>query len=539
MLLATAAFALTACNKESGGSASVKGKAFLYDQTNYISTYRSMRILGNGYTTENFTRVTNDNGSYFAVTNAKTLIVGVDFTDYPAADLPKGEQGTLEDLRKAVLGKSEETGWESLKSYYEKSSFGTCKIDGYVVPEWYHTNCTITEFANGKHTDGAKSNDATKALTLKVEDWAKAKGINLKDYDANEDGFIDCIIMVYSCEPHVKKSGKAVDDDLYWAFCWSNDNNASKANLENPASYRFFWASYYTFYEDGYYDESGAYHDWTKAQIVSGEAKLDAHTLIHEFGHALSLPDYYNGDYNSSDPYAYDPLGGLDMMAYNVGDHNAFSKALYGWIAPYLVYGESTVTIRSTTDTGDFIVIPTEYMYDPNKEFTLLSQYVMIEFLTPTGVAYADSLDAYAGNYPIWFSKAGVRVTHVDARMGRFGYDGKFQGITGSVSSGSGYYVRFAADNNSIERSYNKKAKIIEILSADEIAAKSLRQASNDSLYQEGDEFNTGSATSKWNNFCVNNNAGERTKKFNFGFKIEKMTKDSVTISFTGENPED
>lgn len=541
MSLALISFAsmLTACNGGGGDKPGTKGDVLLYDREAYISTHKGLRTIGIGYATENYTSIKTEKGRYDCITDVKALIVGVDFTDYPAANLPKGEAGTLDDLQKAILGKTEDTGWESLKSYYNKTSYGVCNIEGTVIPEFYHTNVNITDFAKGKATGGATSTNATRELTKLVTEWAITNhNVDPKDYDANGDGFIDSVIMIYTCEPHVKKSGKAVDDDLYWAFCWSRSVDASAANKDRPEPYRFFWSSYYTFYEDGYYDASGAHKDWTTAQIKDGTATLDAHTLIHEFGHVLSLPDYYNGDYSSSDPAAYDPLGGLDMMAYNVGDHHAFSKALYGWIAPYLVYGDATVTIRSTTDTGDFIIVPFDTFDEPDREFTLLSQYLVIEFLTPTGVAYADSLDAYAGNYPIWYSTPGIRVTLVDARLGMFTYSSQsqsyvFQGFTGSVTPPSNGKTDFAADNCHIANSYNKNAKIIEILPATGVQAKYLSgNANNDCLYQKGDEFNTGSASSVFNNFMGHGNGANWDRVFGYSFTITNLGSETATIEF-------
>ena len=86
-----------------------------------------------------------------------------------------------------------------------------------------------------------------------------------------------------------------------------------------------------------------------------------------------------------------------------------------------------------------------------------------------------------------------------------------------------------------------KRAKLIEIVPASGITAKNLTNhlATNDCLYQEGAEFNMNTDTSTWKNFCVDDNAGTRTKPLVIGFRIEKMTEDLVSISFTGEFPEE
>ena len=532
LALVTMATLLSSCSGGAGAKPGIKGDVLLYARERYASTHKGMRLLGEGNAAENYSSVKTEEGRYDCITDVKALIVAVDFTDFPADSLPKGATGTLTDIEHAVLGTAEQTGWESLKSYYYKSSFGQCNITGTVIQDWYHTGVTVRQFADGKITSSATSTNATKVLTKMVTEWAiEEKGINPKDYDANKDGFIDSVIMIYSCEPHVRVGGKEVDDELFWAFCWIRSVESSDANKDRPEPFRYFWSSYYTFYEDGYWDADGTHKDWTNKQIKDGTATLDAHTLIHEFGHVLSLPDYYNQE---SGEGCYEPLGALDMMAYNIGDHNAFSKALYGWTAPYVVYGNATVTMRSTTDTGEFIVIPFETLEDPEADFTLLSQYVMIEFLTPTGVAYADGKDAYAGAYPVYYSVPGVRVTLVDARLGMFDYSRKFLGFTGSVSAPKNGYTSFACDNVHVAYSYSKHCKLIEILSADGTEAKYLKggKADNNALYQKGDKFNMG-VKGVWNDFCGHDNGGAWTKKFNFGFTITNIGTDTCTVKIS------
>jgi M6 family metalloprotease-like protein len=48
----------------------------------------------------------------------------------------------------------------------------------------------------------------------------------------------------------------------------------------------------------------------------------------------LGLPDYYDYD-DTTGPKG--GVGGWDMMDYNGGDHNAFSKYLLGWIDPLVI----------------------------------------------------------------------------------------------------------------------------------------------------------------------------------------------------------
>ena len=107
VLLVGIATALTSCSN----LPSIKGEALHYNQVNYRSNYKTLRMNGMGYTAENFSTKKGKGGTYNVVSDVKALVVGVDFTDYPASELPKGDEGTLDDLQKAIFGKSEETGW--------------------------------------------------------------------------------------------------------------------------------------------------------------------------------------------------------------------------------------------------------------------------------------------------------------------------------------------------------------------------------------------------------------------------------------------
>lgn len=460
------------------------------------------------------------------VSNVKALVVPVDFTDYPG-DNPKTANNEAEEykenLRKAVFGNKEETRWHSLKSYYEETSFGQCHVTGEVV-DFFHIGTDIRSFAKGAnfgfdHTSdesgfrGATSTNATKQLANAIQSIYDVGGsrygeINLNDYDANKDGYIDSIIMIYTCPPHVRVNGKAVDDELFWAFRWSC-NGVPTATA--PAADSFFWASYETFFE------------------YSGNEGVDSHTLIHEFGHILSLPDFYNYDYDGSSP-----AGGADMMDHNIGDHNSLSKAWLGWTTPYIISGKGKFSLPSTTDTGKFIIIPQPgkwYDYnDTSKRWdgTMLSQFIMIEFITPTGVAQKDGERAYTDGWMLYYNQPAVRIWHVDARIGQFTYqNGKgyqFSGYTIATRyAGSGQgYCDIATSNTTSEMQFGHP--LLDLVSSTGEGWKTRGVGNNADLYYEGQSLK---------DHCFYNDVGEKVIDIGYDIKIGKINgTESVEIIF-------
>ena len=71
-----------------------------------------------------------------------------------------------------------------------------------------------------------------------------------------------------------------------------------------------------------------------------------AQTIIHETGHVLGLPDYYQ--YASQQGGSADRTGILtfDIMMQNQGDHNGFSKWMLGWLP------DSKITRIFANETG-------------------------------------------------------------------------------------------------------------------------------------------------------------------------------------------
>ena len=296
---------------------------------------------------------------------SKVLVIPVDFTNHPA------DNNMLNNLELAFFGNSEDTGWESLKSYYYKSSYGKVNISGTVLPV-FHTNKTSGYY---ERIDEDSAVNSIIKSALEYYD----NSINYDDYDTDLDGYIDSIYIIYTAP--VDYYG----DSLYWAF-----------------SYEYFTDDYeyYDGVEADFYSFMG--YDFFFDELANeSKIKLNTETLIHESGHLFGLDDYY--DYNQS----IGPDGGIgggDMMDYNVGDHNPFSKLLMGWVTPYVVCDTSDITLNSFGKSGECILLVDEYS-------SIYDEYYLIDFYTPDGLNELE-----AGNNGL-FSISGIRIYHIDARI--------------------------------------------------------------------------------------------------------------------------
>lgn len=339
----------------------------------------------------------------------------------------------LEKINLAFNGTSEETGFESVSSYYYKTSKGKLKIDAEISPV-FQTGKTESYyellFNRGKDVD-CEILDNVLPLLDPYYDFS--------EFDYNKDSYIDGIYLIYSCDYSLD------DNSPYWAWCY--ENTKSNATYDNIKSGYFVWASI------SFLDDLIAEHK---------QIKVNAETIIHETGHLFGLDDYY--DYDE----AVGPdggLGGAAMMDSNVGDHDSLSKLLLGWANPTFFKGEGTYTLNPSESSNECLIIPLR-----ENENDILGEYLLIDYFTPTGLN-----DLQAGSYGL-FSKKGVRIYHVDARI---------DPNVGKPKNPTGYYSIFSFNNS------DTNYKLISMIEADKnnsIARTGV--ASNYDLFVNGSFLN-------------------------------------------------
>ena len=336
------------------------------------------------------------------------------------------------DIEKVFFGDKDDSslGFKSVKQYYSEASYGKFNLSG-TVTDWFDATTLVSDVKD--ITSGTEGTILNKILRGAV-DWAgSSQGINLKDFDNNEDGNIDGVYLVYdhldwTTENYIQHESNPQFDSstlnqAFWNFTYWDFYSESKN--DEPTTSGFSWSSFdmmYTSYCERNKNDTPDLSDLSKI-------KLDSHTFIHEFGHLLGLDDYY-----SSSDSSYHPAGESTMMDQNIGDLDSYSKMLLGWVTPYVVYGTSEITITNVSKNSgnSVIVIPSNYaeisqsVEDAIKgnridkfryTFNPFSEYLMIDLYTPDGNNEQDTYGPYVFDRSAMANKVGVRIYHIDSRI--------------------------------------------------------------------------------------------------------------------------
>jgi M6 family metalloprotease-like protein len=295
-----------------------------------------------------------------SVGSPKVLVVPVQFPNLLFANPTQVKA----NINTAFNGAATST-FQSLNSFYKQSSFNKLNLQGDVLDVF------TTQF-NDSYYENLTSSDPNTVIINEIM-TAYNNSIDFTQYDYNNDGKLDGIYMIYSHPPGEWSS-------FWWAYLWVYFGNLSFDGVR-PTSY--VWMPYdFVFYQN----------------------TIDAVTFIHETGHMLGLEDYY--DYAENDGSGNENgLGGADMMDYNVGDHNPWSKMILGWIDPLVVTSTMSVELLPYISSGQALLITDQW------NGTLFDEYIVAMYYTPTGL-YAGHNDYYFDGQP------GLVLYHVDARLG-------------------------------------------------------------------------------------------------------------------------
>jgi M6 family metalloprotease-like protein len=289
----------------------------------------------------------------------RVLALLISFNDYPGITTPDYFATRL--FGDGVGGPP----FDSLRDFYLRSSYDRLTIEGNVLG-WYqapYARSTVAE------TDAGRQNLIKEALN-----FYEAQGHDFSQYDNDGDGAVD-YFCVFWAGPHGE-----------WAE---------------------FWWGYYTWFGDSTFRLDGkrlTNYSWQWELYNYPSGTFSPSTIIHETGHALGVPDYY--DYDD----AVGPDGGvgnLDIMD-GTGDHNCFSKFMLDWITPTFVPGGTrTVSLRASG------LYPDALLFMPGAvDGEIFGEFFMVQNRFRSG-----------NDTGLFTGSDGLVVWHVDARLNAWGSD--------------------------------------------------------------------------------------------------------------------
>ena len=114
-----------------------------------------------------------------SVNKAKLLVIPIWFESDSANYINEDKKEDLKrDIEIAYFGTNEETGWRSVKTYYEEESHDTLEITG-TVSDWYNETRRVSQFASENN-----GSSMTRSLASTASNWyfTNNPSENRKDY---------------------------------------------------------------------------------------------------------------------------------------------------------------------------------------------------------------------------------------------------------------------------------------------------------------------------------------------------------------------
>ena len=456
-----------------------------------IYEFKDLNDVSSAFDAKAYSSYSTDVDNPNWINKQNLLVVPVYFTDSSVALDPSLKEAKTTLLQNAFFGDPSYTFYQSVASYYNQSSYGHLQIKGEVA-SWFAIEQSSSEaLKEAKNSPENYSDKVVNKIVESLDETVFAK------YSNNHENVLDALYVIYDFPYQEDKRNN--EDSLFWAYTYHCKSSTKVSN--------YAWSSFYFLGEN-----------------VLETHKVDVSTYIHETGHLFGLTDYYN---KGSNAY-YQPMGFMDMMDYNLGDHSPLSKFLLNWTSPYILdmgnNKSGEITLRPFSETGDFILIPTS-----NYNGTAYDRYLLVSYFAPTGLNDLSDFPSYEysdieGNKHIFTypNKYGVLVYEVNAQLGYY----KSQIIrssspsyfVGETPAAGDYVINFYYDNELSNSSDKPFYHLLESSGQNSFAEG--RCASNETLFRYGDTFGI-------------NTFQDLAKEFGVTFQISKATMKEAKITFS------
>lgn len=158
--------------------------------------------------------------------------------------------------------------------------------------------------------------------------------INFADYDTNNDGIIDNVIIYYA--------GRGEATGGPEESVWPHQGSTS-----------------------GTYDGKKLSRYACMNEMLANNVPAGIGTFVHEFGHVLGLPDIYATIYPTPAPFTPGEWDTMDQGSYNNDGrtpalYTSFERYALGWVEPTEINGTLNATLKPLADSNECYIIKTQ-----------------------------------------------------------------------------------------------------------------------------------------------------------------------------------
>ena len=222
----------------------------------------------------------------------------------------------------------------SVYDYYKWASYGQLNLKSDVLGPY--TAKKDMSYYGGNSSIGSGDKNPYELFEEAIN--AAIKDVNLSDYDANDDGFVDNVHIIYA--GYGEEAGASAN------AIWAHEMTFRAITIQGMKIDRYSCAPE------------------LRGNRGSGISRIGPH--CHEIGHALGAMDYYDTDYQTGGNYL--GTGDWDIMASGSWNNEGISPAGFnpyvmvydfGWTEAKSLIEDSTNIIKPSTEIGNIYRIDT------------------------------------------------------------------------------------------------------------------------------------------------------------------------------------
>ena len=275
----------------------------------------------------------------------KGLIILVNFLDTKFQTSDAETQALYNNVAN-TQGYSDDNGFSgSVADYFKDQSRGVFNLTFDVVGP-----VTVSKKAEyyGENDAETEQDKRPAEMVIEAVNLAKSKVNNWQQYDWDNDGEVDQVMIIYAGEGEASGGAEST--------IWPHEYSLAAANYYGEGSGPVTVATGLTVNTYAVANEVMAeVNDWTG--LPTGKYNyMGIGTICHEFSHCLGLMDMYDTAYGGN--FGMDAWSLMDQGSYNNGgftpcNYTSFEKTQIGWITPEELTTAKSVTAMKAWNAAD------------------------------------------------------------------------------------------------------------------------------------------------------------------------------------------